>query len=304
LGPQRLVTTLGAELAALPYRGRIAAITAGWQEREAEDEELQSVVGHRAVNLRLHARGDAVFQEDRELFVAHRQKQDVLRKLQDVYRTRLVHALAAVTQLQALELEPALVGPELVAAIETVRAVDARHLARVDEVDAEFRARVNLFERPSVAKQRRELRHLLSHCELVAVAGGQVATLVNRLRLFGLEPELAARPTIAWSAGAMAISERIVLFHDDAVDGRSGAEVLCSGLGLVKDVVALPHASRRLRLSEPANVGAFAQRFTPARCVALDERGRFRQDGASEEGGPATRVLRVDGAVTPWEGAS
>src|SRR5207253_2752726 len=74
---------------------RIATITAGWQEREAEDEELDAHLGGNTVNLRLHARGDELFREDPELRAAHRERQDGLRHRQDFYRIRLEHALAA-----------------------------------------------------------------------------------------------------------------------------------------------------------------------------------------------------------------
>ena len=40
LGPQRHAITVTDELARLAAEGRVAAITAGWQEREGEDLEL------------------------------------------------------------------------------------------------------------------------------------------------------------------------------------------------------------------------------------------------------------------------
>ncbi|MCA9539646.1 MAG: hypothetical protein KC620_12205 [Myxococcales bacterium] len=56
LGPQRLAPTIGEEIARLGLRGPMAVITAGWQEREPEDEELCAAAGVPCKNLQLYAR--------------------------------------------------------------------------------------------------------------------------------------------------------------------------------------------------------------------------------------------------------
>ncbi|HWE24492.1 MAG TPA: hypothetical protein VG496_11210, partial [Myxococcales bacterium] len=76
LGAQRFEPTLGAAVAELGVTGRIATITAGWQERELEDEELSEHLGRRTVNLRLHGRGEELFAADPELQAAHRERQE------------------------------------------------------------------------------------------------------------------------------------------------------------------------------------------------------------------------------------
>src|SRR5258708_6486490 len=95
LGAQRFDPSLGAAVAALGVKGRIATITAGWQEREDDDDDLVQHLDGRVVNLRLHARAEEVFGEDPELRDAHRGRQDSLRPRQDFYRIRLEHALDA-----------------------------------------------------------------------------------------------------------------------------------------------------------------------------------------------------------------
>ena len=69
------------------------------------------------------------------------------------------------------------------------------------------------------------------------------------LRLFAV-----GRPpaVVAWSAGAMALTERVMLFHDRAAHGPSHAEFADVGLGWVPGAVLLPHARRRLRVDDPA----------------------------------------------------
>src|SRR5262245_17742581 len=85
LGAQRFDPTLGAAVRALGVAGPIATVTAGWQEREDEDKELDEHLGGATRNLRLHRRADEVFAQDPELHAAHRAKQIVLRHKQDFY---------------------------------------------------------------------------------------------------------------------------------------------------------------------------------------------------------------------------
>ena len=60
LGPQRLRPNLIESVRARGITGRIATITAGWQEREDEDRELHEHLEGRTVNLRLYHRAEAL----------------------------------------------------------------------------------------------------------------------------------------------------------------------------------------------------------------------------------------------------
>ncbi len=301
LGPQRLAVTVDAELDALQVDGPVAMITCGWQEREEEDRELHDALGHRAINLNLHARGDVVFRDDRELRDAHRAKQDRLRQLQVLYRGRLEHAVAAVHDLQAARGPADLIASEITAAIEAIRLVDRQHLARVTLLNRDYEDEMRPSSRPVVATHRQEIADILSGCGAVAIAGGNVATILNRLRLFGLREMLLGRTILAWSAGAMALTDRVVLFHDSPPQGRGNAEILDAGLALFPSLVALPHARRRLLLGDRRRVSLFARRFAPARCVTLDERSRLLCDGENYRAGPLTRALCDGGDVVALE---
>ena len=81
---------------------------------------------------------------------------------------------------------------------------------------------------------------------------------------------------IAWSAGAMALTDRIVLFHDRSPQGPGHPEVYGSGLSVLRDVVLLPHARARLLLDDTPRMAVFARRFAPARCVLLEPPERPR----------------------------
>jgi hypothetical protein len=93
----------------------------------------------------------------------------------------------------------------------------------------------------------------------------------------------------------MALTERVVLFHDRAAHGPAQTEVMDAGIGLAPGLVLLPHARRRLRTDDPVRMSVFARRFSPARCVVLG-------DAVTVQLGPGGR-LPVDAQVVSTDGA-
>jgi hypothetical protein len=301
LGAQRFDPTLGETVRALEVDGPIATITAGWQEREPEHAELHEHLGDDCTNLALHERADHVFERDPELEKAHKARQTRLRHKQDFYRIRLEHALQASHVIRQRVAPDDIVEEEEAAALAAIRALDDYHLSECARVHAEFEEEMKPFERESVARHRRELARILGSCAAVAIAGGHVATLLNRLSLFGIAQLLDGHTIFAWTAGGMAISDRVVLFHDSPPQGPGASEILDRGLGLFPNVVVLPQPETRLRLDDPERVSVLARRFAPARCIALPSaahvtiaEGRFvRPAGAIH--------LRTDGDCVPLE---
>ena len=301
-GPQRLRPILRPELDRLAIDGPVAAITAGWQEREGENEELAEHLGRDVVDLRLHERADAVFAEDEELFLALRQRQDKLQALQALYRYRLDFALEPARELMRRGSDdPELLDYQRTSAIDGIKRLDKEHVQSVTEIHEEFERSWRPSRRPSVRSHRDELIEILDRSAVVAIAGGHVAVLLNRLRLFGFADLLRHRPVFAWSAGAMALAERIVLFHDSPPQGAGNPEVLDVGLGLYRGLLPLPHARARLRLTDPVRVALFARRFEPDMCVPLDEGMSVWRARVVWRPGTSTRVLTRNGEVAPLE---
>jgi len=306
LGPQRHRPTVNAALAALGLEQseRIATVTAGWEEREDEDQELHEHLWGRSVNLKLYARSDTALREDHELRAGVRWRSERLREVQELYRIRVAHALEAAREL--IRREPRANGADLLAAeragaIEALRTLDAEHERFTDAVRAEFIARWQPLERPAVVRQRAEVADVLADVPVVCVAGGHVAVLLNVLRLFDFPSLAGGRALVLWSAGAMALSERVVLFHDDPPQGQGSAEVLETGLGIVRGLLPLPHASHRLKLAEPQRVALFALRFRPLLCIPLDGHSpngsRVIWDGRGWRGLAGTQKLTEEGAL-------
>ena len=101
-----------------------------------------------------------------------------------------------------------------------------------------------------------------------------------------------------WSAGAMVLTSRIVLFHDSPPQGRGHAEVFEAGLGLLPGVVVLPSARHRLNLSDRARVRLMSQRLAPSICVPMDEDEAIYWDGHHLTSRPEVRCLCSDGVVS------
>ncbi|MFN3241270.1 MAG: Type 1 glutamine amidotransferase-like domain-containing protein [Planctomycetota bacterium] len=282
LGPQRREPILCEALDDLvgSRRASVALVTAGWEEREDEDEELREHVCRPVENLRIWARVERILDKDKELLKAMRERHATLRRVQDLYRLRLEGLMEPTRELLQRVGEDPWVDAEEQDAWELVRGLDRQHMARVAEIHAEFEQRVRPTERAVVQKERRELEDLLAGVSCLLVAGGHIGVLLHRLRLFELCRLWGDRPVVAWSAGAMALTERIVLFHDSPPQGSSYAEVMEAGFGLLPGFVALPHATHRLQTSDTVRVQLLSRRFAPALCGLLDYgvRWDFRDD--------------------------
>lgn len=271
LGPQRHTMTAGRVVQLLSPTGPVATINAGWQERESEDTELDEVLGGRTVNLSLYSRASRVWDDDPLLRAAHRDLQARLHLLRESYNVRLARMMDAWSAVEDLEGDPEVLDPERIAALESMRELDARHMHRVQQLREQYDPDVRPRDHAALLQQRAEIASLVERASVVVVAGGHVAVLINRLRLFDLGPLLRDKPVVSWSAGAMALSDRIVLFHDTPPQGTGNAEALDAGLGIASDIVVLPHAKERLQLGDRRRVSRFARRFRPAICAALDE---------------------------------
>jgi hypothetical protein len=297
----------------LPPDGPVATITAGWQEREPDDNELSALLGTRDVNLGLYRRWLDVQDRDPSYARDEQRLQDLLAERQDLYLLRLDHALRAVYALQRRGAPAGALRDEaLTEAIEAVRELDQAHLRHVNTMRGEFFERLRPHDRPVIAGHRAAVADVLSGSAALVIAGGHVGVLADVLHLFNVaaaldqaagHPAAAAAPVIAWSAGAMALTDRIVLFGDRSARGPGHAEVYGSGLSVLRDVVLLPHARARMLLDDTPRMAAFARRFAPARCIVLEAGTRIETSSDDRTWPSGTRMLGADGHVSALEAA-
>jgi hypothetical protein len=298
LGPQRRPSVDGV-LRSLRTDGPVVTVTAGWQERELDDHELGGLLGGRDMNLSLFRRWLDVAERDPVFAAAERRLRDVREQVHELYLLRLDHALGAVYAVERRGRDGRAQADALAEAIAAVRELDAQHLRRITDIHAEFWVTTEPHNRPVIAGHREAVAGQLREAAVVVIAGGHVGVLVDVLHLFGVGG-LVRSPVIAWSAGAMALTEEIVLFHDRAPQGPGHPELYGRGLGLLRNLLPLPHARARLLLDDVPRMAVFARRFAPARCVLMDSGTRIDTDGDGRCP-PGTRVLTGDGHVTSLE---
>lgn len=300
LGPQTTRPKLGEALESLQVDGPLVSITAGWRDSEGEVDDLARAIGRPVEDLGIYQRAEAIFAQEPELLALHRRRQDKLLELQRLYRMRLNAAMAAARKLLRSEGDPGLLRHEQRAAIAQVRALDRHHVRRIGAIHREFdedRARISV---SAAAEQREAVQEKVREAGLVLISGGHVAVLLNRIRLFRLEGLLAEKQVIGWSAGAMVLGERIVLFHDNAPQGRRDAEVLDAGLGIVSGLVPLPHARERLDWSSRVRMALFSRRFAPAKCVTLDTGSLLRIEDNRVTAVSGCALMLRTGRKKPW----
>ncbi len=305
LGPQAVEPTLETVLAdleareALPAGATVATVTAGWREREGE-LEFVPLGGRPRVDLELYRHAESLAEADPELAAAHKDTQRRLRLLRRAYNERLAALTSAIVDVGGLEGDEDVLAAERDDALAMLRQLDRRHLERVADIRTEYEDRMRPHERPEVVRRRAEIERLVDRSAAVVIAGGHVATLLNRLRGFGLVDLIRSKPIVAWSAGAMALSSRVLLFHDRPPWGPGNAEVFDHGLGLVEGLVLLPHATRRLALDDAARTARLSGRLAPDVCVLLDPGARLELHGTRWEG-EAVRRLDPSGRPVPLE---
>jgi hypothetical protein len=295
LGPQRFLTTAGTVVRSLAGEGHVATITAGWQDREADDAELDEVMGHRSRNLGLYGRLLDVLDHDprfRDAALAHREAMD---ELAGVYSVRLQRALDSVYAVQRRLVRDDVADAALADGVRVVRSIDDWYLDLVDQLYGELEAAAPVLESEPIQRHRAEVAELLGGAASLAIAGGHVGVLTRCLKLFGVNPP-AELPVVAWSAGAMALTDRIVLYNDRGPQGVRGAEVWDRGLGRTPRVVALPHARRRLRMDDALLLRVLVRRFAGASCLLLDDGTRVEL-GPDGELPTGARVLSDYGTV-------
>ena len=299
LGPQRPLTNLPDAFRAgdLPA-GPVAVISAGWQEAEADIDDVRALVPHSLIDLELYQRAERVFAGDPSLYAAYRRRQDRLVELQRLYRLRLRQAMLAARQVRRAEAAADLVAGEERHAVSQLRALDRHHLKRTRAIHGEFEVARNASA--LVAEEAASIEGRIRDCATVLITGGHLPVLLNRLQLFGLQRLLAPRHVVAWSAGAMALSERVVLFHDRTPQGRRDPELLGDGLGLLRGYVLLPDARHRLLHSDAVRTGVFNRRFAPARCVTPDRGALLRLSDAAVQSADNVGYLSAAGEITEF----
>jgi hypothetical protein len=316
LGPQRPHPNLPAALAAHGIRGPVAVLTAGWRHDEPGVEALARAIPNPLVHLPIYRWFDEILAEAPGFQAAYSARQERIRAYKLAYQDQLRCHMQQVSRMQArAAADPVLYGPELDYAVHQLEKLDERALERMNALRDAHPEAAAPWDAPAVRLRHDELKRALGGCEAVLIAGGHVGVLRNRLYTFGLDALLPAYlahggAVVGWSAGAMALAERIYLYYDDPPEGPAETEILDTGLGVAPGLVALPHARLRLRFDDPVRMARLGRRLGPLTGVAMENGAWFEHSarGGAEAWrdhsapGTAWRVL-PDGPPAPLSDA-
>jgi hypothetical protein len=270
LGPQRKTAAVRAAVAELMPHGPVATVNAGWREREADSGKLNEVLGGRMANLELYRRWIELTDTDAEYAAAERRLEQVLTEQQAVYAVRLQHAMAAVEAVSRRDSVPEVRELALADAVEAVWSLDEWQLRTVAAARADFSAAVDLGQRENLGRHRAEVAATIGDSAGLVITGGHVGVLLHLSHVFGLS-QMITTPVVAWSGGAMVLSDRVVLFAEQGPLRHRHPEVYAEGLGAYAGVLPFPHARHRLRLDDAEHLGLLARRFAPRTCVLLGD---------------------------------
>ncbi len=319
LGPQREPrVSKVAERLGLHGR-RFAMITAGWRDRETEDELLSDLLGRNTVNLGLWGLMQQVWEHDPELAEGDRRRRLIHTEMQELYLIGLEQAAEAVRRIREhTPRDERAVEMAIEDVLDVMRGLDARHLERIADLNHSFYARYEPQHRDAVVEGRFRVGRAIADCEAIVITGGHVGVLMGALHLFNLAPALAAprqpspevaeeadpppvllRPVLAWGAGAMALTERVLLFYDHAVVSPPVSELLMEGLGLTRGIVALPSPKDRLDMHDPGRMSVLARRAQPGHALLLEEQADVTLSARGELPAGA-RIVSPDGSVTTY----
>ena len=301
LGPQPGRISLGPGLEALDLPpGPVAAITVGWRETEPVLREVERELeglGHKAAPLLIGERVGRAFARDTELSEAHRALQDGLLAEERLYGARLRQAVETAHEVARLPFGEKYRAPYAEEAWRAILEADRFHVERHAALWQEFREAVRLHERPALREEKEEVERLLAESAAVVLTGGHVAVIRNRLLLLGLRDALARLPILAWSAGAMVLTPRVVLFHDRLPGGSAHPEILGNGFSVLPGLALFPDAGMRLDLGDRQSLGELSGRVAPDRAVLLDPGDTLHWDGRHWSSPGGIRVLSGEGDV-------
>ena len=213
LGPQRFRTTVGAAIRTVAPEGTIATVTAGWRDRESDTAELDATLEGRGRHLHLYGRLTDVLDSDQRFAEAALAHRDAVDELAGIYSLRLQRALDSVYAVQRRTVRTDVAASAEADGVRVVQSIDQWYLDAVDQLHGELRAAAPPEESEPIQRHRAEVAEAVGQASAIAIAGGHVGLLLRCLKLFevNLPPQL---PVVAWSAGAMSLTERVVLYHD------------------------------------------------------------------------------------------
>jgi hypothetical protein len=310
LGSQKPNNNINTAIQLFCPKGDIAVISAGWRYDECELQTLQTLVKRKIRHIPLYEWFDGLGSIEPELAGLHRMRQRRILAYKKTYQIHLDSALESWIQIQKLHrADPTTYQEDESDACKRVQEVDKQCMRRLTTIKNDFAAIGQPWLHETAFPLHQQIAEVLERCSALIITGGHVAILRNRLAFFGLEELLSkflldGKQIFAWSAGAMCLTDKIVLFHDSPPWGQGRTEILDSGMGLLPRTVLLPNASSRLDLQNPNRIERLARRFAPNISVCLENGAHliFTEHGVYDHSAKRSAFqLSVDGTKLALE---
>ncbi len=158
LGPQRFLTTAGTVVHSVAPDGPVATVTAGWQDREAADDELDEVMGGRSRNLHLYGRLSDVLTTDDHFATEALRHRDAMDELAGIYSLRLQRALDSAYAVARRPARDDIAESAFADAVRGVQDIDAWYLRAVDELYGELETAAPPESSEEIARHRQRGR--------------------------------------------------------------------------------------------------------------------------------------------------
>ena len=295
--------------------GPISVITSGWRHDEGEIEPLREAIPLPLLSIPLYHWFDELGHVEPELAAQHKSRQRLIKQYKKFYRRRLhngLHLWKTLEDMSEKELQDKnikdvyslekdtkkniddtintkntdrddLIQPyafELDEVCNDVRRCDEDVLSRLDHIRSTFPELQNPWTHASAQPYHQRIKEILEKSQALFIAGGHVAILRNRMNFFGLHHLIrnflmSSKPIYCWSAGAMVLAEKIVLYYDNPPQGEGHPEILDSGLKIFRNMIMFPHAHERLELQDPTRIQNLAKRFDPSMCIRYEKKRHF-----------------------------
>lgn len=290
--------------------GPISVITSGWRHDEGEIDPLREVIPLPLLSLPLYHWFDELGSKEPELSGQHKSRQRQIKQYKKFYRKRLHNCLELWKNIDDLESSDGTATSSLSfereEVLNDIRRCDEGVVARLKQVRSSYPELENPWEHPSAQPYHQRIKEVLERSQALFIAGGHVAILRNRMNFFGLHHLirdflLSGKPIFCWSAGAMVLSEKIILYYDNPPQGEGHPEILDTGLNIFRNMIMFPHAHERLDLNDPDRIRKLAQRFAPQLCIGLESNAYLHFDGSNiHDLGPekSAFVMTSDGLLT------
>ena len=305
--------------------GPISVITSGWRHDEGEIQPLREAIPLPLLSLPLYHWFDELGRVEKELAKQHKSRQRLIKQYKKFYRRRLQNGLhlwrsledlsqKEILEKEILEKEISIsrdlhqnvpYGFELEEICSDVRRCDEDVLNRLRQIRDLYPDLQNPWTHPSAQPYHQRIKEILDSSQALFIAGGHVAILRNRMNFFGLHHVIrdflmSGKPIYSWSAGAMVLSEKIVLYYDNPPQGEGHPEILDEGLNIFRNMIMFPHAHERLDLNDTNRIKKLAKRFAPQLCIGLESNAYLHFDGSTiHDLGPerSSFVMTADGLL-------